>query len=286
MNSTIYLNTLKKILKHKFVLMALVLSIFLVPLSSIESTPLLKTASIRDSYLVSFVLTMLIVTLTSPFPATISMSSRMDYMPLIVTRPIPRWTYVIAKWLALSTVIGGTLLLQQILYYFISLAQPINITPVMYLCDSIDRVLVALSLSSVITFVYLLPTELSILAGIVAIQLGAATHVIPISLGVPQTDSTATVYDYAIHIFEADSLMKEKILPILMGGAFGDNLEIYANAFRNFTQFMAPNIHTYDLLNARPFQLSPFLQIFSNISLALFLATVTLNAREFHYDTD
>ena len=287
MNKTIYLNTLKKILKHKFVLTLIVLMSVAMPLNLVTpSASGIDTNTLRDSFLTIFLLGMLIITLTNPFPVTISMSGRMDYMPLIVTRPVNRWQYVVSKWLALSTVLCGTTVIQEIIYAACLYIKDNDFNTLVIASSLLDRVLIGMSMSSVLTFVYLLPTEMTILIGILAIQLAAATHLFPLGFATAHTETSETATVMTFKILGLYEWFNDKIFPVLFGSGSQESVGDYLKFFHEFAQFMAPNIHTYDLLTARPLFLSPLLQIVSNISIALLAATITLNVREFHYDTD
>lgn len=287
MNKTIYLNTIRKILKHKFVITILIVTTFCVPFATLgPNEDYLKLASIKDSFLTVFVVGMLIITLTNPFPVTISMSGRMDYMPLIITRPIPRWHYVCSKWLALSTILCGMTITQQVLFTIINIVQVKDLTTMTVLCSFLDRVLIGMSMSSILTFVYLMPTEMTILIGILAIQIAAATHLLPTGLVFPQSESSDTATDMTLRIFGFNQWLQEKIYPIIFGSSSRESLSNYTELFKHCTQFLAPNIYTYDLFKARPLYLTPLLQVLSNTALALVFATITLNVREFHYDSD
>lgn len=284
MSQAIYTNTLMKFFKHKFVLTILFFTVFMFPLATLQDIEAMNR--FNNPFLVAFLLGMLVVTLTSPFPASISMSGRMDYMPLIITRPLPRWKFVISKWLALSTIVCGALVLQQIVLVPIELFHSVDVTLTTFLCQSIDRILIGLNFSAVVSFIYLLPTEMAILVAILILQASAGAHLFTYSPAFPHTEMSTTFSGLCMELFEFKPWYETKMVPLLFGGYSAENLDNYLILIRSIIQFMAPNLNTYDLLNARPIYLTPLLVVISNTLIALTLATLILNARDFHYDTD
>jgi hypothetical protein len=60
----------------------------------------------------------------------------------------------------------------------------------------------------------------------------------------------------------------------------------YMLVLTNLSYFLAPQVHVYDILAAHPFRWTTPLSILSNMMLALTFATLVLNSREYHYDSD
>ena len=287
MNTTIYANTLAKILKHKFTMTFIILLVFGIPLSQISpGSSELQNNAAHDPYLLILLMGMMVTTLSCPFPLTLNMSRRMDCMPLLVTRPIPRWQYITAKWLAMSTVLCGASILQQVFNVLIGHFGTLEMTPLMILCSFIDRLMIGMGVSAVMTMVYMLPSEMAVLTGVLAMQIAAANHLFSASISVVSFEAVDKLRVMIWDIFGVSDFVNSKLLPLLLGATSQERLQNYVGFFNEFSLFMAPNINTYDLLRAEPICLAPLLQITSNIALCLFLATVVLNVREFHYDSD
>ena len=287
MNTTIYLKKKKKILKHKFTMTFIILLVFGIPLSQISpGSSELQNNAAHDPYLLILLMGMMVTTLSCPFPLTLNMSRRMDCMPILVTRPIPRWQYITAKWLAMSTVLCGASMLQQLFSVLIGHFGTLEMTPLMILCSFIDRLMIGMGVSAVMTMVYMLPSEMAVLTGVLAMQIAAANHLFSASISVVSFEAVDKLRVMIWDIFGVSDFVNSKLLPLLLGATSQERLQNYVGFFNEFSLFMAPNINTYDLLRAEPICLAPLLQITSNIALCLFLATVVLNVREFHYDSD
>jgi ABC-type transport system involved in multi-copper enzyme maturation permease subunit len=288
MNKTIYLATLKKITNHKLVMVILVAVACLIPIGLILSpeNPGVTTMEGWDAFAVSTICALIIVTTTNSIGTTFSMGGRSDYMPLIVTRPIHRFQYVISKWLALTTVITIVSLTQQIMFTVSGAFTRWGLTDEMIAAGFIERILSSLSVASVLTMVYCLPRQSLVLCGVIAFEIATGISIFSLSIAVPMPETSSDISALITDILGCDIWLKEKFLPALFGDLGSYSISQYATVLVNVANFLAPQVHVYDMLKARPFLWTPFLEIISNVLLSLTIASAILNAREYHYDTD
>ena len=118
MNKAIYLETIKKILRQRFVVFVLFAMGLLIPMALILSPepPSVNTIEGWDAFAVSTVVGLITVTASNAIGSSLTIGGRSDYMPLIITRPMHRYQYVISKWLALATIIAVVSTVQHMLF--------------------------------------------------------------------------------------------------------------------------------------------------------------------------
>lgn len=288
MNKTIYLQTIRKILRHKFIVFMLFAMGFLVPVSTILSPepPAITTVEGWDSFAVSAVVGLITVTASNVIGNAITIGGRSDYMPLIVTRPLHRYQYVISKWLALSTVIIAVSLIQHVLLAASGTFSRWGMTGEMIVIGAIERIISALCVSSVLTMIYVLPNQTMVLCGIIAFEVAIGISLFSLSLSAPMPETTTNVAATVASILGVETWLKTTLLPSIFGGNALNSIHQYVDVMVNLSSFLAPQIHLYDILETRPFRWAPLMEPFSNMLLALTVATTVLNAREYHYDTD
>ncbi|MBK9144318.1 MAG: hypothetical protein IPM23_17615 [Candidatus Melainabacteria bacterium] len=287
MNRTIYTETILKICRHKFVMVSLFLIALAGPIldSNKDITPMMPTVSAVDPNTVSILLGFFVVTITSCV-GSLTLGGRSDYMPLIVTRPLHRFQYVVAKWLALATVIAAVTVTQAIILLFTGSFGHSGLTPLMIAAAFLDRIVAALTISSIFTFIYLLPNQSCILVGIVAFELAIGIRMVPASMVFPQSGSNADITMMELQIMGTLDWLTREIIPVLFGGSALQGFESYMSLLYQGASFLAPKVDTYDLITARPFYFTPLLEAVSNTLIALTCATAIVNAREYHYDAD
>lgn len=288
MNVTIYLETLKKILKRKFFMFVLFCIAFLMPLALVLNPegPNVSSGEGWDAFLSSALVALFVVTTSNMIGNALSVGGRSDYMPLIVTRPIHRFQYVIAKWLALATIIAVVSLIQHTMFVATGAFARWGMTEEMIMLGFVERIVSALCVSSVLTLIYLMPTQPMVLIGIIAFEFATIFSMFASSFSIPLSETSGGIANLTISILGIDEWLKTSLLPAIFGGSATDTFSQYLTVFTNLSYFLAPQVHVYDIVNARPFQWSPVLEAVSNTFLALTLATAVLNAREYHYDSD
>jgi len=288
MNKTIYLATIKKILKHKFVCVMLVFMGIIVPMTMILSPerPSVTSVEAWDAFAVSTVVGLMIVTASNAIGNTLTLGGRSDYMPLIVTRPLHRFQYVLSKFFALATMMIVVSLTQHTILWLSGAYLKWGITTDMIATGYAERIISSFAVSSVLTLIYLLPTQAMVLCGIISFEIATGINVFAMSISMPLPETTSDITYYIADVLGANAWGKTCLLPALFGGTAMSSINQFGTVIVNLSNFLAPQIHLYDMLNARPFSWTPFLEVASNIFIALALATMVLNAREYHYDTD
>jgi hypothetical protein len=288
LNKPIYLLTLKKILNHKIILFVLLILGFLIPISLIINprNPSVSAVETWDAFAISAMSALLIVTATNSIGSALTLGGRSDYMPLIVTRPLHRFQYVIAKWLALSTVIIAVSLLQHTLLTVGGAYSRWGLSNDMILAGFPERIVSALSVASVLTMIYSLPKQGLVLCGIIAFEVATGISIFSMSIAVPLPEQTSDVSWTIVTILGGDEWARTVLLPAIFGGRAFSSIQQYATILVNLANFLAPQVHIYDMFMARPFLWTPFLEVVSNILLSLTIASAILNAREYHYDSD
>ncbi len=288
MNKTIYLTTTKKILKHKFVMFMFFVIGVLAPLTMAfdPKGPASTTIEGWDAFAVSALFGILIVTATNAIGNTLALGGRTDYMPLIVTRPLHRYQFVIAKWMALTTVVGAVSLLQHMILWLTGGYHNWGLTSDMISFLLFERILSVFSVSAVLTLIYLLPTQSMILSGILAFELATGFSIFALNLTVPLKETSSDIFSLLMDILGVTEWLKATLLPAIFGGNASQSLTQYIMVLDKVCGFLAPQFHLYDIFSVRPIQLAPFLEILSNLLIALALANLIINAREYHYDVD
>lgn len=288
MSKTIYTATIKKILSHKLVLLMLVFVAFILPFSFILSPerPGVTTIEGWDAFAVSTFCGLVMVTATNAIGNSFVLGGRSDYMPLIVTRPMHRFQYVIAKWLALASIIAVVSLIQQILFTTSGAYTRWGLTNEMIILGFPERVVSALSVSSVLTMIYLLPRQSMVLCGIIAFEIATGISIFSLSVAIPLPETTTDITTTIVSIIGGDKWLHSVLLPSLFGGNALSSIQQYGSVLVNVANFLAPQIHVYDMLEAKPFLWTPILEVISNILITLTIASAILNTREYHYDTD
>ena len=197
-----------------------------------------------------------------------------------------RYQYVISKWLALATIIAVVSTVQHMLFTISGAYAKWGLTENMIVTIFIERIISALSVSSVLTMIYLLPTQSMVLCGIIAFEMATGFSILAMNIAVPLPDTASEVSELVASIIGLDTWAQTKLLPSIFGGNAVGSVQQYVTVINNLSNFLAPQIHVFDILEARPFVWSALMEPFSNILIALTIATAVLNAREYHYDVD
>ena len=288
LNKPIYFQTLKKILSHRLILLVLFAIGVLNPLGMAlnPKSPHISAVETWDAFAVSAMSALLVVTATNSIGTALTLGGRSDYMPLIVTRPLHRFQYVISKWLALSTIIVTISLIQHVILTASGAYARWGMTNEMIIAGFPERILSGLSVASVLTMIYSLPKQSLVLCGIIAFEIATGISIFSMSVAVPMPEQTSDLTNTIATILGGDKWMKTVLLPSILGGRAFTSVQQYATILINVANFLAPQIHVYDMFAARPFLWTPFLELASNMLLSLTIASAILNAREYHYDSD
>lgn len=288
MNVTIYLATIRKILRHRLIAAMLVFMGVLVPLccAALPANYPVEAVNGWDGYTIAVLGGLIVVTASNCIGSTLSVGGRSDYMPLLITRPMHRFHYVTSKWLALSTVIGAVSLSQHFILLLTGSFTKWTLTPEMIACDFIERVVATLCIASVLTLIYLLPTQNLVLSGIIAFELAMMFNVLSLTFVIPLSATSADLSSLTLQILGIDHWLKDTLFPAIFGASAVQSVSQYTTVCIGLANFLSPNLHPYDLFTARPFMWAGILEAASNVLLALTLATAVLNAREYHYDSD
>lgn len=288
MNVTIYLATIRKILRHRLIAAMLFFMGIIVPscCAILPASYPVEAVNGWDGYTTAVLGGLIVVTASNCIGSTLSVGGRSDYMPLLMTRPMPRFHYVTSKWLALSTVIGAVSLSQHLILLLTGSFAKWTLTPEMIACDFLERIVATLCVSSVLTLIYLLPTQNLVLSGIIAFELAMMFNVLSLTFVIPLSATSADLSSLVLEILGVDHWLKDTLMPAIFGANAGQSISQYTTVCISLANFLSPNLHPYDLMTARPFMWSGILEAASNVLLALTLATLVLNAREYHYDSD
>ncbi len=288
MNKTIYLTTTKKIIKHKFVMFMFFVIGIIAPLAMAldRKGPATTTIEGWDPFAVSALFGILVVTATNAVGNTLALGGRTDYMPLIVTRPMHRYQFVIAKWMALATVVGTVSVLQHVLLWATGAYTSWGLTNDMISMLLFERILSVFSVTAVLTLIYLLPTQGMILSGILAFELATGFSIFALNLTVPLKETSSDIFSLLVDILGISDWAKTTFLPAIFGGNASQSLTQYITVLDKVCGFLAPQFHLYDIFSVHPIRWAPLLEIITNILIALALANLIMNAREYHYDVD
>lgn len=183
-----------------------------------------------------------------------------EYLSLIFSRPIPRWSYVVTKWLTGSTLVLFIMTLQIALSYGISRVagailgvQPGNVLDA---CAIIDGVLNTLGFTALVVFISSMPQRYAV---ILVLMYAYFMCLLTFSVG------TASYLD---------SLSLEQV-----------SKNITALAQLLFSIFVV-GFDSYHVINSATLPIANILIYLSNIALYLTLATLVMSYREFFYAND
>jgi hypothetical protein len=182
-----------------------------------------------------------------------------EYLPLIFTRPLARYQYVISKWLAI-TAIGGTLVaVQNILLAVIGAMYGEYTSP--------------LALASAITERFL---DASIIG---------AAMVLTMLNKHPYFQIVAILSFYIW-------MTGQTVPPVSIAGTTGTNelsmvaTKILLSASQFISNLILPTVNVYDLIGAHQFWPLPVITYISTLVVYIVLSVVVINRREFFYGTN
>lgn len=242
-----------------------------------------------DSYFCALIFAFVVVTSSNCVGNAVSVGGRGDYLPLIFTRPLNRYTFVISKWIAIAIAVASVSLLQYTIMFVTGALEARCMTQEMIACGFIERVTDSLSVAATMMFVYLLPTQTHVLIGILVVEFAVFYRALSqVSFVTAPTGGTA--YDI-VHLAEALGVKQwfEKVVaPLVFGPGATIPLEELGQLFKVLIDFLSPTLNIYDLLGPDPVSNCwlPLAKWLFNVSLAVLLTVAIVNAREYHYGAD
>lgn len=281
--------TLVKVFRNPFVVLVLLSSTFFLPVVILAGTSQPKAmleTNPADSYVYSLLLAMIVVSNSNPVGSWFSMGGRGDFLPLIITRPISRFSFVISKWLALTIILGGCSALHFIFLLLLGFATNLEWTPFMVVAGLLERILDAASVSAWFIFIFLLPSQFLVLVGLVILEIAAFAKVF-LQFGTFRITTPGMVLlNELTNNLGISEWVKTAIFPILSVGDISSSLNTAWIITRWLGDFLSPRLPIYDLIGTDQIVLEPVLNYFFNVLLVLVLASLVMEKREFHYASE
>lgn len=183
-----------------------------------------------------------------------------EYLPLIFTRPLARWEYVLSKWLAI-TAIGGTLVaLQNIVLAGIGYAFGEQISFCALVSAIAERFLDGAIIGAAMLLTMLNKQPYFQIVAIVSFYVWMTGQTIP---------------------------------PVSIAGSAGGSNELSMVATKALlsssqmvSELILPTVNVYDLINAHQLQLLPIACYLSTLAVYLLCSVLVINRREFFYGTN
>lgn len=262
MNKAIFIFTMKRYLHWVTLLVG---SVFVLLLSlatgMLQSIDMPLTKEIARSLLVGPMVPLLVAyTVISPQVANSQRRKDGEYLSLIFSRPISRWSYVITKWLTGSAFVLAVIAIQTALAYGISCivskffgTHPSNVLDGYAITDAIFN---AFGFTALVVFISSMPQRIAVAVMLTYVYI---VFILTVSVG------TASYLE---------SLSLEQVSKVVT--AIGQLL---------FSIFIV-GFDSYHVLNASSLPIASALIYFSNVVLYLTLATLIMTYREFFYAND
>ena len=262
MNKAIFLFTMKRYFHWVNLVVGTILLLFFSTMSGLllsVDSPL--TQEVARSILVG-PLVPLIVSYSVISPQVANSQRRKDgeYLSLIFSRPVPRWSYVVTKWLTGSVFVLFVMALQIALAYSVSCivggiigAPPANILDSYAVADALFN---TLGFTALVVFISSMPQRYAV---ILVLMYAYLMCLLTISVG------TASYLD---------SLSIEQV-----------SKNVTALAQLVFSIFVV-GFDSYHVINSAELPLANIIIYASNVVLYLTLATLVMSYREFFYAND
>lgn len=262
MNKAIFLFTMKRYLHWvTLVVGCFFLLFFSATVGAMQSIDTPLTKELARTLLVGPMLPLLVsYTVISPQVANSQRRKDGEYLSLIFSRPISRWSYVITKWLTGSAFVLAVMAIQIALAYaFSCLASVIFATHPKSALDAYavtDAILNALGFTALVVFISSMPQRIAVVVMITYLYL---VFLMTASVG------TASYLD---------SLSIEQV-----------SKSVLAMSQLLFSIFVV-GFDSYHVMNATSLPIASMLIYISNIVLYLTLSTMVMSYREFFYAND
>lgn len=289
----ILIYTVLKIARNPFlILMASLLGIgvplcmCLVPPSPFEAAE--PTAI--DSYFCALIFAFVVVTSSNCVGNAVSVGGRGDYLPLIFTRPLNRYTFVFSKWLSIAIAVAAVSLLQYTIMFLTGALEARCMTSEMIACGFVERITDSLSVAAIMMFVYLLPSQTYVLIGILAVEFAVFYRALSqVSfLAANPTEGIASDIFMFLEVLGVRGWFEKVCAPMLFGPSASIPLDQCVYLFKAAVEFLSPVLNIYDLFGPDPISNCwlPLAKWLWNVSLAVLLTIIVVNSREYHYGAD
>lgn len=257
----------------------------LVPPSPFEAAE--PTAT--DSYYCALIFAFVVVTSSNCVGNAVSVGGRGDYLPLIFTRPLNRYSFVFSKWLSIAIAVAAVSLLQYTIMFLTGALEARCMTKQMIACGFFERITDSLSVAAIMMFVYLLPSQTYVLIGILAVEFAVFYRALSqVSFLASPTDGTASDALLLLEVLGIKAWFDKSCAPMLFGPSAALPLEECGQAFKAFVEFLSPTLNIYDLFGPDPLSNCwlPLTKWLFNVLLAVLLTIAVVNSREYHYGAD
>jgi len=262
MNKAIFIFTMKRYLHWvTLVVGCFFLLFFAATIGTMQSIDTPLTKEFARTLLVGPMLPLLVsYTVISPQVANSQRRKDGEYLSLIFSRPISRWSYVITKWLTASTFVLAVMAIQIALAYaFSCVVSALCATHPRNVLDGyavVDAILNALGFTALVVFISSMPQRIAV---VVMLSYLYVVFLLSVSVG------TASYLD---------SLSIEQVSKSVM-----------AMSQLLFSIFVV-GFDSYHVVNATSLPIASMLIYISNVVLYLTLATMVMSYREFFYAND
>lgn len=184
-----------------------------------------------------------------------------EYLPLIFTRPLPRWQYVMSKWVAVTLVGGSLAAFQNVLVAVMGSGFGESWPPLVVAGQIVERYLDAALIGAALLMTMLVRHWTMQVGAIVAFYVWLTGQTLPpVSVAGPQMSGVdATAIEGTRLMLDASKLIGDIILP---------------------------TINIYDSVNAPYFPWLAVVSYLSAVVLYLALAVAVVNRRDFFYGTN
>jgi len=259
--------------------------IFMVPLASVvEEVPQSVHVDAAASYPCALLFGLTLIVSQNIAGSVSSQAGGSDYLPLILSRPISRSSYVLSKLLALVTLILVVSILQFCVLNFLYLclvSHGNHIDPTITVCALGERILDAFSVSIALVMVSLLPTRQMFGFGVIALELIALNRLF----------FDFDFYSPATSDLFTDSLIRSGLFNWLHAQIFWilpwrDLIYPFQFAFTfigGVFDIIGPRFFVYDFFTNAAFDWLPLFNYLFNISAGLMVCLIMINSRDFNY---
>ena len=183
-----------------------------------------------------------------------------EFLPLIFTRPLARWQYVMSKWLAITAIGGALVAVQNIALAAIGLWFGETVTVTALLSSIAERFADAAIIGAAMLLTMLNKRAYFQIIAILCFYIWMTGQTIP---------------------------------PVSIAGtaAGTDELSLFATKMlllcsQMVSELILPTVNVYDLINAPQFQFAPIVAYASTLAIYILCSIVVINRREFFYGTN
>lgn len=184
-----------------------------------------------------------------------------EFLPLIFTRPITRFEYVISKWVTITLIGGGFCGFQNIVVAAIGMNFGETITIQALLSMILERFLDAALISAAMILTMLNRNPAFQIVSILSFYIWLAGQTIP----------PVSVAGMGGRVLEDLSIESTKVM---------------LSASQYIAEFILPTVNVYDIISTPATAFAPVIAYLSALSIYLYFAVAVTNKREFFYGTN